>query len=447
MKKEFLKLKGEIILIDNYLFPRAVQVNGIEGMVYPINSTGIMMLSLCDGTHRISDIIDYVAQKYNINEKIVKRDAKTFFEVKIKQNIVELTDKCVQKNVDFRGREDVILPYQLSIETTNQCQLKCKHCYNDSRIQRDNELTTDELINILEQYKRLGGISVMLTGGEILLKDEVTRLLDYVAKNFLRVIILTNGFYIKEEIFEKLRQYKENLAIQISIDGLANNHDYIRGVQGAYEKTIANVKKLVNAGLTVSVASTLNEKNRNDIFDLTRIIKEIGCASINIGAVASIGRAKESNISSVDVINNLKDTVKTLRSLYGNDEFIVGENIEEYDEATEVVEGISYDNKCGAGYKILHLFADGKIGLCPSHGSIINKYWLGDLKKNSLEEILKFENMKHLLSIPNPSKKLCGDCHLYDECAQCIVTMLNRNKDECLLKGKVLDEKIIDMQE
>lgn len=221
MRKKFLRISENIILIDNYLYPRAIQVNGMEGRVYPINSTGIFMLSLCDGTHTMNEIVDYVAKKYNVKNEIVKRDAKTFFEKKIKENIVEYMDECKESVIDYRGREDIILPYQLSVETTNVCQLKCKHCYNKSGNKRENELSTDELINILDQYKKLGGISVMLTGGEIFLKDNIIELLDYVASNFLRIVILTNGYFLKEEIFNKLKQYKDNVAIQISVAPLS----------------------------------------------------------------------------------------------------------------------------------------------------------------------------------------------------------------------------------
>lgn len=447
MRKKFLRISENIILIDNYLYPRAIQVNGMEGRVYPINSTGIFMLSLCDGTHTMNEIVDYVAKKYNVKNEIVKRDAKTFFEKKIKENIVEYTDECRERVIDYRGREDIILPYQLSVETTNLCQLKCKHCYNKSGNKRENELSTDELINILDQYKKLGGISVMLTGGEIFLKDNIIELLDYVVSNFLRIVILTNGYFLKEEIFNKLKQYKDNVAIQISIDGLEENHDFVRGVVGAYCNSIQNIKKLTDAGLTVSVSCTLNEKNRNDIFELTNIVKNLGCASINVGTVSSIGRAKETNIASKDVIYEFKDIVQKIKEIYEDDKFKVGENIEEFQDNSESIDGILYDNKCGAGYKILHLFADGKIGLCPSHGSIVDKFWIGDLRKNTFEEILKYDNMKQILNIPNPSKKFCGECTLFDECAQCIINMLNRTSDECILMRRVHEEKIIDMQE
>lgn len=447
MKKMYLQLNSNVILIDNYLFPRAIQVEGMKGKVYPINSTGILILSMCDGMHTIEQIIEYVTQKYKVKKSIVKKDTKFFLYEKIKQGVVLQTEVYMPINVNIRGKENIILPYQLSFETTNQCQLKCKHCYNCSGEFRKDELTIDEMIRILDEYKRLGGISVMLTGGEIFLKKDVVKLVEYVANNFLRIVILTNGYHIKEEILQKIVQYKDTIAIQVSIDGLAENHDYVRGVQGAYQNSINNIKKLVSEGVTVSVATTLNEKNANDIYELTEIVKEIGCASINIGAVSSIGKAKENKLGDINIISNMPAIVKKVRELYQTDSFNVGDNIEEFEDM-EMIDstGGKIKNKCGAGYKILHIFADGKIGLCPSHGSIVSKYWIGDLRKNTLEEILEYENMKKILDIPNPSKEECGECNLFDECAKCIISMLNRDENQCILKRKLLDEKITDMQ-
>lgn len=444
--REFLRVKENVIIIDNYLYPRVIKVSGQEGIVYPVNSTGVQMLNQCDGTKTIEEIAHVIARKYNVNPSMVKRDTKIFLEEKIRQGLVEKKEYSEKIEVDFRGKEDIILPYQLSVETTNQCQLRCKHCYNQSGEKRENELTVNEIIDVLKQYKELGGISVMLTGGEVFLKEDVTDLIDYVANNFERVVLLTNGYQIKEEIFYKLEEHKDRLALQISIDGVGDNHDFVRGIPGAFDRTIHNVKRFIEIGLTVSIASVLNEYNFQDIEELTKIVKTLGCRSISIGAVAGIGRAKETDIASVDIVKSLSDIVSHVRKKYADDTFWVSENIEEYEDKNEIIEGINVANRCGAGYKILHLFSNGKIGICPSNGSIINKFYVNDVRKATLYDILKYENMRYLLDITTPSKKLCGGCGYFVECGQCIVSMLSKPAEVCSVKRKLIDEKIIGMQ-
>lgn len=444
MKEVFLKLNKDVILIDNYIYPRIIVANESNARVYPVNSTGILMLSLCDGIHTEKDIITIISNKYNVKKSIVQNDTRAFFKKKLDEKIVYSSDKKEKINVCIRGKDNIILPYQLSVETTNQCQLKCKHCYNKSGLKRAEELTVDELIIILEQYKDLGGTSIMLTGGEIFLKNDVIKLIDYVANNFIRVVVLTNGYTLTNNILNKLIEYRNKIGIQISLDGMEENHDYIRGVDGAFKSSINNIKKLVSSGISVSVACTLNERNVIDLPKLVKIVKDVGCSSINIGAVSSIGRAEENGLSSVQLIKNLKEIISDMRNKYEDVNFKVGESIDEYKDEVIDINGVKYDNKCGAGYKILHIFSDGRVGLCPSHGSIIDKFNLGNLKCNTLAEILNYENLKYVMDIPNPTRDLCGCCAYYEECAQCIVSMLNRTKEECKIVRRLYEKKIID---
>lgn len=442
MKKKYYALNEAAILIDNYLYPRVLILNDIEAKAYPLTSTGVLILSLCDGMHCLEDIINIVAKKYNINKKIVKKDASMFLSNKQKENIVEVLEKQNLRKIEKRGKENIILPYQLSIETTNRCQLKCKHCYNKSGLPRKNELTIDRWIEILSEYKNLGGTSVMLTGGEIFLKDEVEKLIEYVAKNFFRIVVLTNGYTLTDKMLELLVKYKDKLTVQISLDGMEQNHDENRGVTGAFEKTIQNISQLVNKGLNVGIACTLNEKNIEDLSNLIKTVKEIGCFFINIGVVSSIGRAEENDISAVEIISNLRTIIQKMREKYADESFSVGESIEEFEDVEGELD-TKFANKCGSGYKILHIFSDGRIGLCPSHGSIIDDFTLGDVSTSSLEEVLDYSNIGYVINIPNPSKKICGDCKLYAECAQCIVSMLNKSAKECVIKRSLYEKRII----
>ena len=63
MKEVFLKLNKDVILIDNYIYPRIIVANESNARVYPVNSTGILMLSLCDGIHTEKNIIKIIYKK------------------------------------------------------------------------------------------------------------------------------------------------------------------------------------------------------------------------------------------------------------------------------------------------------------------------------------------------------------------------------------------------
>lgn len=443
MIHKFLGLNKKVILIDNYLYPKALKVYSNQHIdIIPINSTGILILSLCDGTHTEMDIIDSVAKHYSISKKEIREDVKKFIKKQIDdENIKEFT--VAQKlTVDKRGYENIILPYQLAFEVTNDCQLRCKHCYNEAGMKRKGELKSEEIIDIMRQFKYLGGTSVLLTGGEVFLKNGIENILKYACSNFFRIVILSNGYSISEEIFQILEKNKEKIAIQISIDGMKENHDYIRGVSGAFEKTIGNVKRLISNEIAVSIGFTLNDINEQDLKSVVEYSKELGCSSINIGAVSKIGRAVYNNISSDNSINRFEVLLNEMRTLYEDEEFKVGRSEEDLQE--EKKEPVNkFPNTCGAGYRILHVFADGKLGICPSSRAVFSRINLGNLKETRLAEILDVFHMKFLLSIPNPSKEVCGECTYYDECGRCIVKMLQKSKEECKVVRSLYEQKII----
>lgn len=442
MKNQYLAITNNVHLIDNYLYPRVIVLSDKASKVLPINSTGICFLSLCDGMHKKDEIISIVSDKYSINQKVVEEDANEFFKKMIINGIVELLEKYEYRKVNIFGSENILLPFQLSIEVTNQCQLKCKHCYNKSAQKREDELCAEELIDILKQYKELGGTSVMLTGGELFIKNDILKILDYVGENFFRISILSNAYTISRDIMDRLYKFKDKISIQVSLDGMHENHDYVRGIQNAFNVTFSNIEKMVSFGIDVSIGSTITENNVDDLYELTRKVKSIGCSSISVGIISPIGRAKKSGGSSFEIIKNLNQIVNDVREELGDDTFSVGINIEDFDERL-YIDDYNFNNKCGAGFKILHVFSNGLVGFCPMHGSIIDKFTLGNLRSTKLKDLLDYNNFKYVLDIPSPTKEYCDDCKYLVECDKCIISMLNHTEEECMLLRSIHEKKVI----
>ncbi len=445
MKKTYYELNNKAILIDNYLYPRVLILNDIEVKVYPMTSTGVKILSYCNGLNSKVEIIEQIANNYKISRHMAEEDVESFLRSMITEEIIKEIYLPQHHEIDIRGNEELMIPYQLTIETTNQCQLKCKHCYNRAGTMRKGELSVKEWIGILKDYKRLGGVSIMLTGGEIFLKKNIDQLIDFVANNFIRVVILTNGYTISDKILEVLKRHRDKIALQISLDGLADNHDFLRGVRGAYEKSMQNIQKLIESKIKVSIACTLNEKNLQDLPELIQNVKSIGCFAINIGAVSALGRALENNVATTSVVENLHTLIMHMKNVYEDETFIVGDSIESFNSNYTSSTQEEYKNKCGAGYKILHIFSDGKIGLCPSHGSIIDQFTLGNLKECKMEELFNYKNLEKVLNIISPNKQECGNCVYFHECAECIIAMLGRSEKECSVKRRLIRDGVVNI--
>ena len=203
MLDKFLGINIKLILIDNYLYPKALKVYCNERVdLIPMNSTGILILSLCDGMHTGIEIIDAVSEHYKISKIEIQKDVEEFIEKQICNDNIREFATARKLCVDKRGRENIILPYQLAFELTNDCQLRCKHCYNEAGMKRKGELDSIEIIDIMKQFRELGGTSLLLTGGEVFLKKGIEDILEYAYSIFFRIVIMSNGYSISERILQ-----------------------------------------------------------------------------------------------------------------------------------------------------------------------------------------------------------------------------------------------------
>ena len=89
--------------------------------------------------------------------------------------------------------------------TTNQCNLKCSHCYQDAGNQKDAELTTAEGKKLIDEIARAGFKIMIFSGGEPLMRPDIYELVAYAASKGLRPVFGTNGTLITKEVAQKLK--------------------------------------------------------------------------------------------------------------------------------------------------------------------------------------------------------------------------------------------------
>ena len=135
------------------------------------------------------------------------------------------------------------LPSVFILFVTSRCNLSCAHCfYHDSLNKRFNELTLDEINTFTKTMDPL--LSLILTGGEPYLRHD----LDQIARIFYEntrtpiITIPSNGWYLdkmSEQIRNMMKWCPELVLNQsISLDGLQEDHDRIRGANGSFKKAL-----------------------------------------------------------------------------------------------------------------------------------------------------------------------------------------------------------------
>lgn len=149
----------------------------------------------------------------------------------------------------------------VQIAVTNRCNLSCRHCYREVRQAFESELSTAELVDILSQVRDLaqargGEASVVLSGGEPLLRSDLGLLIRVAQSMGVEPHLNTNGTLLDEAMIAALAGWGLG-SVQISLDGPeAASHEQIRG-RGSFERTLAGVRAARRAGLEVMFKVTL----------------------------------------------------------------------------------------------------------------------------------------------------------------------------------------------
>ena len=156
-------------------------------------------------------------------------------------------------------------PKVMSLDITNKCNFRCKHCFNssgdDSVYCFKDELTDEEVIKFSKELCEFGLSQICICGGEPTLRiDLVYKVIEMLKKRDIDVNMVSNGYLITRDISQKLKKSGIN-SVQISVDGLGEIHDKFRNMPGAYKHAIAAINYLYENQIEVMVSCCPNQYN------------------------------------------------------------------------------------------------------------------------------------------------------------------------------------------
>jgi len=155
-------------------------------------------------------------------------------------------------------------------ETTLACNMNCLHCGSRAGYARHDELNTDEAFALIDQLLELGSRRVILSGGETLLRTDWPQLAGRLLEGGAQVGIITNGLllYRRGDVLDRLLHLQceyGNVTVGISIDGLKETHELIRGKVDGFRIALDAVDLLLANGFPVVILTTVNRRNLPDL--------------------------------------------------------------------------------------------------------------------------------------------------------------------------------------
>ena len=152
-----------------------------------------------------------------------------------------------------------------TVIVTYRCNARCNMCNRYKKPSKPEEEIS------LETIKKLPPMYFTnITGGEPFIREDLKDLVRELYKKSDRIVISTNGFFT-DLIIELCKEFP-NIGIRISIEGLEQTNNKIRGLDDGFNRGYTTLKKLVEMGMKdVGFGMTVQDANAKDLVELYKL--------------------------------------------------------------------------------------------------------------------------------------------------------------------------------
>ena len=323
----------------------------------------------------------------------------------------------------FRGDSDYarLVPVHVVWELTLACNLRCSHCGSRAGKRRPNELTTAEAIDVVDGLERLGTRELSIIGGEAYLRRDWTEIVARAADHGIYVALQTGGRALTPN---RLRAGAAAglRGLGVSIDGLREHHDAVRGVAGSFDQALLTLSRARELGLATSVNTQIGPDTIVELPALLDHIVEAGATSWQLQLTVAMGNAAD-NPELLLQPYQLLELMPLLAHLYrrGRDSGLtmaVGNNVGyfgPYEHLWREGGGVrGHWSGCSAGQTSIGIESDGTVKGCPSLAT--GPYAGGNVRDLTVEEIWSRSATTGVLRPRVEPWGFCGTCYYRDVC-------------------------------
>lgn len=327
-----------------------------HGGVTIVDMESQKLLSLCDATHTIEQIIQLDGR----SKDVVIDEINTL----ALREVIGISEQFTQNIHDHLKSTGEISCW---MHLTNNCNLACSYCYIHKSPGNMSIETAQQTIDRLIQSCRIHNIkkiNIKLAGGEPLLRfDLIQYLVDYAQKvsNEIKITftLLTNGTLITEQIANYLKCH--SIGVGVSLDGIGPINDICRYDKkgcGSYSRVVYGLNILKELGITPSIMTTVSTSNYRDLLDLTKFVLD-GEYRFRF----SLERDCESGWPKL--LDCKSELIESLHKCY---DYIEGHLPKKDFTNLHTFGDVSFKRpakkSCGAGSNFFSIGHDGKLGVC-----------------------------------------------------------------------------------
>ena len=276
--------------------------------------------------------------------------------------VFQHSNKIKKKEIPFQHLNAIF------ICPSHECNANCIHCYEKYGNKTKASLTTDEVKNIVDQFRLIvDSGTVYYCSGEFLLRPDAIELVRYASNVGLKVVVVSNGLLADSIKIEELKKSGLTWLI-ISLDS-ANEirHDESRGVKGCYKKAVNALQIAKEKGLKTQIWTYITKTNFNELFDITKLARKV-----NTDLVLAFFP-----ILSGQLFNRNEENLNLEEREFVRKQFS-GDNLVEFDPPAE-------NRPCkGGGNNHICVMPTGEVTFCPTV-----PYSYGNIHLMKLDAVLK----------------------------------------------------------
>lgn len=303
---------------------------------------------------------------------------------------------------------------EVIIAVTNRCNSSCRMC--DIPKEKVEELSFLEWGGAIKDISILGVPTVVFSGGEPLLREDIFRLISLVKMNHMDACVTSNGLMINKKNAFNLSSAGVDV-VNVSIEGPREIHNYLRG-EGTFEKAICALDNLRKYNIESTVATVVSSHNYKHLSDIVELAAKYGATTIKFQPFSTMFIKNESQEStfllsrkeSIDFKHIIKKVI--LRC----DEYGIVTNPVSYLERMSLYLNKNFPSRnviCSALWNCCPVNPRGDI--YPCWGMAREDVLIGSIKEKSFLEL--WNSSRHNLVREKIKKDGCSGCMMscYDE--------------------------------
>ncbi|HET9493157.1 MAG TPA: PqqD family peptide modification chaperone [Chloroflexia bacterium] len=387
------------------------------------NEVGAQILRLCDGRRNVTEVAEEIARRWDLPLDEAIADT---FDFLGDASQVEFVSRKPNLKPQYPGRAATVAPSRLSelyVFVTNDCNLRCTHCYVSSGdLVPENEMTTDDLYRLIDEARDLGVQRFYFTGGEPFMRRDIFDLIEYVCSES-ELVILTNATFFNKSKLARLTEVARaingdaadnfdrplRLNLQISVDGPdAELHEMVRGPR-TFNRTIQGIRDLVSIGLTPVVSTVITTHNMDRMAETTRMLGGLGVKEHHILWLQERGRAYDNNDLLIPparvtrIMRELREVASELGMVIDNETSL---------RVRVRGKAMRKTDLCNCGYESLDVFSDGQVYPCVWFSGAPSLA-CGSVRERSLRDIwLNSPILQEIRANSVQHREGCNECHL-----------------------------------